>query len=227
MAKNSKNKSVIEKYSANTVLVDLVMLILGLVFLINTIAGKGDQVASVFVRVIGGILIGAGLLSIITFLIKKEKELFDWFVMIFGTAIGIFGVVVVIRPEPILNIINWIMGMLIIIYAFAVVIVAVGILRPAGADIWGFSVIAGLAAMVLGFLIVFLNLATKTLMILIGITLIVAAVGGLANALLAASARKSAKKVLKASGPEPAKKEEKDEVKPESEPVSGEETTGV
>lgn len=225
MAKNSKKKSSIDKYSASTVLVDIVMLILGFVFLINTIAGKGDQIASIFVRVIGGILIGAGLISVITFLIKKEKELFDWFVMIFGGAIGIFGVVVMIRPEPILNIINWIMGMLIIIYAFAVVVVAIGILRPAGADIWGFSVIAGLAAMVLGFLIVFMNLATKTLMILIGITLIVAAVGGLANALIAASARKSVRKVTKASGPEPAKKEEKAETQPENGPASGEETT--
>lgn len=225
MSKNSKNTSVISKYNAGTVAVDFVMLILGLVFLINTIAGKGDQVAAVFVRIIGGILILAGLISIITFLFKKEKELFDWFIMIFGTAIGIFGAVVAIRPEPIINIINWIMGLLIIIYACAVIITAVGILRPAGADYWGFSAIFGLIAVVLGCLIVFMNFATKVLMILIGITLIVGAVGGLANALLASSAKKSAKKVIKAEVIEPSKKETKTEENKEDEPSSGDDTT--
>ena len=117
MAKNKKNKNGIDTYNAGSVVMDLVMLILGFVFLINTIAGKGDQVAAIFVRAIGGILIAVGLISIITFFIKKEKELFDWVVMIFGVAIGIFGIVVVIKPEPIINILNWIMGLIIIVYA--------------------------------------------------------------------------------------------------------------
>ena len=226
MAKNKKNKGGIESYNAGTIVMDIVMLILGLVFLINTIAGKGDQVASIFVRVIGGILIAVGLISLITFFIKKEKELFDWVIVIFGTAIGIFGIVVVIRPEPIINILNWIMGLIIIVYAIVIIFTSIGFLRPAGANYWGFSTIFGLIALALGFFIIFFNLATKAMMIVIGITLILGAVGGIANAILAVQAKKAARKVIKAAGLDPVKdtgsdKEEKTE---DNEPADGDVT---
>ena len=206
MAKNKKNNSGIETYNAGSVVMDIVMLILGFVFLINTIAGKGDQVASIFVRAIGGILIAVGLISLITFFIKKEKELFDWVVVIFGTAIGIFGIVVVIRPEPIINILNWIMGLIIIVYAIVIVFTSIGFLRPAGANYWGFSVIFGLIALAIGFFIIFFNLATKVMMIMIGITLVLGAIGGIANAILALQAKKAARKVIKAAGLEPVRR---------------------
>ena len=202
MAKN-KNKRGIDAYNAGTVVMDIVILILGFVFLINTIAGKGDQVATIFVRAIGGILIAVGLISLITFFIKKEKELFDWVVMIFGTAIGVFGIVVVIKPEPIINILNWIMGLIIIVYAIVVIFTTLGILRPAGTNYWGFSLIFGLVALALGFFIIFFNLATKIMMSVIGVTLILGAVGGIANAILAAQAKKAARKVIKAAGLDP------------------------
>ncbi|MBO4450484.1 MAG: DUF308 domain-containing protein [Clostridiales bacterium] len=202
MAKN-KNKRGIESYNSGTVLMDIVMLILGFVFLINTIMGRGDQVASIFVRAIGGILIAIGVFSLILFFIKAEKALFDWLIMIFGTAIGVFGIVVVIKPEPIINILNWIMGVIIIIYAVVTIITAFGILRPAGAEKWGFSAIVGLVALILGLFIIFFNLATKVMMIVIGATLILGSVGGIANAILALKAKKAAKKVIKAAGLDP------------------------
>ena len=226
MAKNKKNKRSVDSYSAGTVVVDIVMLILGFVFLINTIMGKGDQVASIFVRAIGGILIAAGVIAVITFLIKKEKELFDWVVMIFGSAIGVFGIVVVIRPEPVINVINWIMGLIIIVYAIVVIFTTLGILRPAGANYWGFSLIFGLIALGLGFLIIFANLATKLLIIMIGVTLILGAVGGIANAILAAQAKKAARKVIKAAGLDPVKTSDADEKKDEEKPASGDDATG-
>ena len=225
MAKNKKNKSGIETYNAGSVVMDIVMLILGFVFLINTIAGKGDQVASIFVRAIGGILIAVGLISLITFFIKKEKELFDWVIVIFGTAIGIFGIVVVIRPEPIINILNWIMGLIIIVYAIVIVFTAIGFLRPAGANYWGFSVIFGLVALALGFFIIFFNLATKVMMIMIGITLVLGAIGGIANAILAAQAKKAARKVIKAAGLEPAKETEETEEKKDENSEPGDDVT--
>ncbi|MBE7069827.1 MAG: hypothetical protein E7386_04950 [Ruminococcaceae bacterium] len=202
MAKN-KNKRGIESYNSGTVILDIVMLVLGFVFLINTIAGRGDQVASIFVRAIGGILIAIGAFSLILFFIKGDKELFDWIIMIFGTAIGVFGIVVVIKPEPIINILNWIMGAIIIIYAVVTIITAFGILRPAGAEKWGFSAIVGLVALALGLFVIFFNLATKVMMIVIGATLILGSVGGIANAILALKAKKEAKKVIKAAGLDP------------------------
>ena len=225
MAKNKKSKNGIDSYSAGSVVMDVVMLILGFVFLINTIAGKGDQVAAIFVRAIGGILIAVGLISLITFFIKKEKELFDWVIVIFGTAIGVFGIVVVIRPEPIINILNWIMGLIIIVYAIVIIFTSIGFLRPAGANYWGFSVIFGLIALGLGFLIIFCNLATKAMMIMIGVTLVLGAIGGIANAILAVQAKKAARKVIKAAGLEPAKETEETEEQMDDKSDSGDETT--
>ena len=225
MAKNKKNNGGIDAYNAGSVVMDIVMLILGFVFLINTIAGKGDQVASIFVRAIGGILIAVGLISLITFFIKKEKELFDWVIVIFGTAIGVFGIVVVVRPEPIINILNWIMGLIIIVYAIVIVFTAIGFLRPAGANYWGFSVIFGLVALALGFFIIFYNLATKVMMILIGITLVLGAIGGIANAILAVQAKKAARKVIKAAGLEPAKESGKEEEEKDDKSDPGDDVT--
>ena len=225
MAKNKKSKNGIDSYSAGSVVMDVVMLILGFVFLINTIAGKGDQVAAIFVRAIGGILIAVGLISLITFFIKKEKELFDWVIVIFGTAIGVFGIVVVIRPEPIINILNWIMGLIIIVYAIVIIFTSIGFLRPAGANYWGFSVIFGLIALGLGFLIIFCNLATKAMMIMIGVTLVLGAIGGIANAILAVQAKKAARKVIKAAGLEPAKETEETEEQKEDKSDPGDEAT--
>ena len=113
MAKNKKNKKGIESYSARTVIVDIVMLILGLVFLVNAIAGKGNAIAEIFVRVIAGILIATGVFAIISFLTKQEKALFDWVVVIFGTAVMIFGIVFMVQPGPLISFLNWIMGMII------------------------------------------------------------------------------------------------------------------
>ena len=226
MAKNKKNKRGIETYNAGSVVMDIVMLILGMVFLINTIMGKGDQVASIFVRAIGGILIAVGVIALITFFIKKEKELFDWIVVIFGSAIGIFGIVVAVRPEPIISILNWIMGLIIIVYAIVVIFTAIGFLRPAGANYWGFSAIFGLIALILGFLVIFCNLATKIMMIMIGVTLILGAVGGIANAILAAQAKKAARKVIKAAGLDPVKESEaKEQEKKDLESSDGDEAT--
>ena len=226
MAKNKKNKRGIETYNAGSVVMDIVMLILGMVFLINTIMGKGDQVASIFVRAIGGILIAVGVIALITFFIKKEKELFDWIVVIFGSAIGIFGIVVAVRPEPIISILNWIMGLIIIVYAIVVIFTAIGFLRPAGANYWGFSAIFGLIALILGFLVIFCNLATKIMMIMIGVTLILGAVGGIANAILAAQAKKAARKVIKAAGLDPVKESEaKEQEKKDLESSDSDEAT--
>lgn len=225
MAKNKKTRRGIDTYNAGSVVMDIVMLILGLVFLINTIMGKGDQVASIFVRAIGGILIAVGVIALITFLIKKEKELFDWIIVIFGTAIGVFGIVVVVRPEPIISILNWIMGLIIIVYAIVVIFTAIGFLRPAGASYWGFSAIAGLVALALGFFIIFFNLATKVMMIMIGITLVLGAVGGIANAILAAQAKKAARKVIKAAGLDPVSESDAKEQEKNSGSADGDDAT--
>ena len=62
MGKNKKDKAV--NYSAGRMIIDIIMLFLGLIFVIGTIAGKGDDIAAGFVRIIGGVLISGALLAL-------------------------------------------------------------------------------------------------------------------------------------------------------------------
>ena len=189
----SKKKNKIENYNVGTIVVDIIMLFLGLIFFIGTIAGKGDAIASGFVRVVGGVLIAIGIFELINFLRIKEKTVFDWVVLIIGTAIAVVGLIFIINPLPIITVFNFIFGIIVAVYAVVIMFAAVGTLRPAGAKYWWFSLLFGLIALGLGIFIIFFNGATKALTIIIGITLIVGSIGGIANAILASQAKKEYK----------------------------------
>ena len=194
MAKDkTKNKNKISDYNLASILLDIVMLFLGLIFFIGTLAGKGDEIASGFVRVVGGVLILVGIFELINFLRIKEKTIFDWIVFIIGCAIAITGIVFIINPLPIITIFNFVFGIIIGIYAIIIIVVSVGTLRPAGAKYWWFSLLFGIAALGMGIFVTCFNGATKTLTIIIGITLVVGAIGGIANAILASQAKKEFK----------------------------------
>lgn len=194
MAKDkTKNKNKISDYNLASILLDIVMLFLGLIFFIGTLAGKGDEIASGFVRVVGGVLILVGIFELINFLRIKEKTIFDWIVFIIGCAIAITGIVFIINPLPIITIFNFVFGIIIGIYAVIIIVVSVGTLRPAGAKYWWFSLLFGIAALGMGIFVTCFNGATKTLTIIIGITLVVGAIGGIANAILASQAKKEFK----------------------------------
>ena len=66
-------------------------------------------------------------------------------------------------------------------------------MKPSGAKYWWFSLIFGVIALILGVVIVFFNFATKVLTIIIGITLVVGSIGGMANAIVASQAKKEYK----------------------------------
>ena len=74
-----------------------------------------------------------------------------------------------------------------------IIVASVGTLRPAGAKYWWFSLLFGIVALGMGIFVACFNGATKTLTIIIGITLVIGAVGGIANALLASQAKKEFK----------------------------------
>ena len=103
------------------------------------------------------------------------------------------GLVFIINPLPVITVFNFIFGIIIAIYAVVIIISAVGTLRTAGAKYWWFSLIFGLIALALGLIIIFFNFATKVLTLVIGITLVVGSVGGMANAILASQAKKEYK----------------------------------
>lgn len=191
MSKTKTDK--ISSYNVGKIAIDIVMLFLGLIFIIGTIFGKGDEIASVFVRIIGSSLIIVGVFALINFLRIKDKTLFDWIILIIGCAIAVVGIVFVINPLPVITVFNFIFGIIIAVYAIVIIVASVGTLRPAGAKYWWFSLLFGIIALILGVVIVFFNFATKTLTVVIGITLVVGSIGGMANAILASQAKKEYK----------------------------------
>ena len=190
---NKKKKDKISNYNAGTVIADIVMLLLGLVFFIGTLMGKGDDIAAGFVRIVGGILILVGIFELINFLRIKEKTVFDVIVLAIGSAIAVIGIVFIVNPLPVITVFNFIFGIIVAVYAIVIIVTSVGTLRPSGAKYWWFSLLFGIIALGMGIFIIFFNGATKALTIIIGITLVLGSVGGMANAILASQAKKEFK----------------------------------
>lgn len=190
---NKKKKDKISNYNAGTVIADIVMLLLGLVFFIGTLMGKGDDIAAGFVRIVGGILVLVGVFELINFLRIKEKTVFDVIVLAIGSAIAIIGIVFIVNPLPVITVFNFIFGIIVAVYAIVIIFTSVGTLRPSGAKHWWFSLLFGIIALGMGIFIIFFNGATKALTIIIGITLVLGSVGGMANAILASQAKKEFK----------------------------------
>lgn len=193
MSKTKSKTDKISSYNVGKIAIDIAMLFLGLIFVIGTIFGKGDEIAAVFVRIVGGALIVVGLLALINFLRNKEKTVFDWIVLVIGLSIAVMGILFIAKPKPVIDVFNYIFGIIIVIYAIVIIIASVGTLRPAGAKYWWFSLLFGVIALALGILIVCTNFASKTLTVIIGITLVVGSIGGMANAILASQAKKEYK----------------------------------
>lgn len=193
MSKAKTKGDKISSYNAGRIVIDIIMLLLGLIFVIGTLFGKGDEIVATFVRVIGSILILIGVFALINFLRMKEKTLFDTIILIIGLSIAVVGIVFVAQPLPVINVLNYIFGIIIAVYAIIIIVAAVGTLRASGSKYWWFSLLFGLAALILGAVIIFFNFATKALTVIIGITLVLGAVGGMANALMASQAKKEFK----------------------------------
>ena len=189
---NSNKKNKIKDYNATTIIVDIIMLLLGLTFLIGGIAGKGQDIFNTLIRIGGSVMVIACIFEVLNFLRIKDKSVFDWIVLIIGAAIGITGLVFIINPGLLTGALEIIFGLITIAYAVVVIVFSVGTLRGSKSKYWWFSLLFGLAALVLGILII-TGVFTSLLAIFIGITLLIASIGGLANAIMASQAKKEYK----------------------------------
>ncbi len=165
-------------YKARIIIVDLVMLLLGAGFIIWQDAMMGKLV------LVTCVLIGlAGVMLIINFILDKEKTVFDWVVMIVGVLILAAGVLLAVLSGAVVDICVFLFASLLIIYGVVDMFTAIAITRQTG-GIWWLPLLLGLAATGLGVGIIILKTqGTDALAIMTGITFIVAAVGGIINAI--------------------------------------------
>ena len=191
----------LKSYKARIMIVDIVMLLLGVGFIIWQ-----DDMLATLILVTGVLVAVAGLILVINFLLDKDKTAFDWTIMIIGVIILASGILLAVFANAVVNISVFIFAGLLVVYGIIDIFTSILITRLTG-GIWWVPLLLGLAATGLGIgIIVLKTQGTDAVAIMTGIAFIVAAVGGIINAVQTFFGRK---KVLAAA---PASTDAKDDI---------------
>ena len=191
----------LKSYKARIMIVDIVMLLLGVGFIIWQ-----DDMLATLILVTGVLVAVAGVILVINFLLDKDKTAFDWTIMIIGVIILAGGILLAIFAGAVVNISVFIFAGLLVVYGIIDIFTSILITRLTG-GIWWVPLLLGLAATGLGIGIIILKTqGTDAVAIMTGIAFIVAAVGGIINAVQTFFGRK---KVLAAA---PASTDAKDDL---------------
>jgi uncharacterized membrane protein HdeD (DUF308 family) len=191
----------LKSYKARIMIVDIVMLLLGVGFIIWQ-----DNMLATLILVTGVLVAVAGVILVINFLLDKDKTAFDWTIMIIGVIILASGILLAVFANAVVNISVFIFAGLLVVYGIIDIFTSILITRLTG-GIWWVPLLLGLAATGLGIGIIILKTqGTDAVAIMTGIAFIVAAVGGIINAVQTFFGRK---KVLAAA---PASTDAKDDI---------------
>ena len=191
----------LKSYKARIMIVDIVMLLLGVGFIIWQ-----DDMLATLILVTGVLVAVAGVILVINFLLDKDKTAFDWTIMIIGVIILAGGILLAVFANAVVNISVFIFAGLLVVYGIIDIFTSILITRLTG-GIWWVPLLLGLAATGLGIgIIVLKTQGTDAVAIMTGIAFIVAAVGGIINAVQTFFGRK---KVLAAA---PASTDAKDDI---------------
>jgi len=191
----------LKSYKARIMIVDIVMLLLGIGFIIWQ-----DNMLATLILVTGVLVAVAGVILVINFLLDKDKTAFDWTIMIIGVIILAGGILLAVFANAVVNISVFIFAGLLVVYGIIDIFTSIFITRLTG-GIWWVPLLLGLAATGLGIgIIVLKTQGTDAVAIMTGIAFIVAAVGGIINAVQTFFGRK---KVLAAA---PASTDAKDDL---------------
>ena len=191
----------LKSYKARIMIVDIVMLLLGIGFIIWQ-----DDMLATLILVTGVLVAVAGVILVINFLLDKDKTAFDWTIMIIGVIILASGILLAVFANAVVNISVFIFAGLLVVYGIIDIFTSILITRLTG-GIWWVPLLLGLAATGLGIGIIILKTqGTDAVAIMTGIAFIVAAVGGIINAVQTFFGRK---KVLAAA---PASTDTKDDL---------------
>ena len=181
----------LKSYKARIMIVDIVMLLLGIGFIIWQ-----DDMLATLILVTGVLVAVAGVILVINFLLDKDKTAFDWTIMIIGVIILASGILLAVFANAVVNISVFIFAGLLVVYGIIDIFTSIAITRLTG-GIWWVPLLLGLAATGLGIgIIVLKTQGTDAVAIMTGIAFIVAAVGGIINAVQTFFGRK---KVLAAA----------------------------
>ena len=119
--------------------------------------------------------------ELVLFFLGKRKGFTDVPAIIIGVILTALGIFLLVRPDSLLSFFNIIFGIIILIMGLDHLFQAVFIIRHVR-TLWWVSLVVGVAAVVLG-IVILVNpfSAVRTAMILVGITMVVEAIGGFWN----------------------------------------------
>ncbi|MBR1797934.1 MAG: DUF308 domain-containing protein [Clostridiales bacterium] len=161
----------------NSMLVaSLILLAVGIAFIVWP-----EQAATVLARVVAGILTATGVFELVLFALGKRKGYTDVPAVLTGVVLTVLGVFLIIKPDTMLNFFNILFGIVIIVIGIDHIFQSIFIIRYVR-RLWWISLLVGIAALAMG-VITILNpfSAVKTAMIIIGITMVIEAIGGIWN----------------------------------------------
>lgn len=158
------------------IIASILLLLLGVAFI-----AWPDEAARVMARAIAISIVGFSVFELILFFLGKHKGFVDVSAIVTGVLLMALGVYLLVKPESLLNLFNIIFGVVILIIGVDHVFQAIFIIRHIR-SLWWISLLVGILAIAMGVLtLVNPFSAIRTAMIIIGITMIVEAVGGLWN----------------------------------------------
>lgn len=158
------------------IIASILLLLLGVAFIVWP-----DEAARVLARASAICIIGLAVFELIVFILAKRKGFVDVPAVVVGVLLLALGIYLLINPDAILNFFNVIFGVIILIIGVDHMFQAIFIIRHIR-KLWWISLLVGLLAIAAGILILVNPFsAIRTAMIIIGITMIVEAVGGLWN----------------------------------------------
>ena len=154
----------------------IILLILGVLFIVWP-----DQAAIFLTRATAIVILGVAAFELVLFFLGKRKGFTDVPAIIIGVILTALGIFLLVRPDSLLSFFNIIFGIIILIMGLDHLFQAVFIIRHVR-TLWWVSLLVGVAAVVLG-IVILVNpfSAVRTAMILVGITMVVEAIGGFWN----------------------------------------------
>lgn len=154
----------------------IILLILGVLFIVWP-----DQAAIFLTRATAIVILGVAAFELVLFFLSKRKGFTDVPAIIIGVILTVLGIFLLVRPDSLLSFFNIIFGIIILIMGMDHLFQAVFIIRHVR-TLWWVSLVVGVAAVVLG-IVILVNpfSAVRTAMILVGITMVVEAIGGFWN----------------------------------------------
>lgn len=167
------------------IVLDIVLLLLGVVLIVWPV-----DAAIVLTRVVGGVLLLLAIVEIIVFIRSKTKDAFEYVGLVLSIVFAGVGIWFLVNPDWLVQFFNIMFGIMIGLYGLFGIVNSVGFARRSG-GLWWIGLIMSIIALSLAVLIFMNPFATpKMLMIIIGVTLIVAAVTGIFNRLKIRKAQK-------------------------------------